>query len=144
VGDRYVLEMLQQKGGNLGGESSGHIICLERTTTGDGIITALQVLAVSVQTGLPLHVLKTGVQKCPQRMINVPITPGLEISSLPSVQTAVQEAEQQLNSQGRVLLRPSGTEPLIRVMVEGLDVQQVETVAHQLAEVVKAEAASHV
>ena len=144
VGDRYVLEMLQQKGGNLGGESSGHIICLERTTTGDGIITALQVLAISVQTGLPLHVLKTGVQKCPQRLINVPITPGLEISSLPSVQTAVQEAEQQLNSQGRVLLRPSGTEPLIRVMVEGLDVQQVETVAHQLAEVVKAEAASHV
>jgi phosphoglucosamine mutase len=143
VGDRYVLEMLQQKGGNLGGESSGHIICLERTTTGDGIITALQVLAISVQTGLPLHVLKTGVQKCPQRMINVPITPGLEISTLPSVQTAVQDAEQKLNSQGRVLLRPSGTEPLIRVMVEGLDVQQVETVAHQLAEVVKTEAASH-
>jgi phosphoglucosamine mutase len=140
VGDRYVLEMLQQTGGNLGGESSGHIICLDRTSTGDGITTALQVLAVSVQTGLPLHVLKKGMQKCPQRMINVPITPGVEIASLPSVQKAIEEAEQQLNHQGRVLLRPSGTEPLIRVMVEGIDVQQVETVVHQLAEVVKAEA----
>jgi len=141
VGDRYVLEMLQQDGGNLGGESSGHIICLDRTTTGDGIITALQVLAVCVQTGLPLHVLKTGMQKCPQLMINVPIRPGLEITSRPSIQTAMQDAEQQLNNQGRILLRPSGTEPLIRVMVEGIDVQQVETVAHQLADVVKAEAA---
>ncbi len=141
VGDRYVLEMLQQDGGNLGGESSGHIICLDRTTTGDGIITALQVLAVCVQTGLPLHVLKAGMQKCPQHMINVPIRPGLEITSRSSVQTAMREAEQQLNKQGRILLRPSGTEPLIRVMVEGIDVQQVETVANQLAEVVKAEAA---
>lgn len=141
VGDRYVLEMLQQDGGNLGGESSGHIICLDRTTTGDGIITALQVLAVCVQTGLPLHVLKAGMQKCPQHMINVPIRPGLEITSRSSVQTAMREAEQQLNKQGRILLRPSGTEPLIRVMVEGIDVQQVETVAYQLAEVVKAEAA---
>jgi phosphoglucosamine mutase len=141
VGDRYVLEMLQQDGGSLGGESSGHIICLDRTTTGDGIITALQVLAVCVQTGLPLHVLKAGMQKCPQHMINVPIRPGLEITSRSSVQTAMREAEQQLNKQGRILLRPSGTEPLIRVMVEGIDVQQVETVANQLAEVVKAEAA---
>ncbi|MDM8558108.1 phosphoglucosamine mutase [Candidatus Parabeggiatoa sp. HSG14] len=139
VGDRYVLEMLQQNGGNLGGESSGHIICLDRTTTGDGITTALQVLAVSIQTGLPLHVLKKGMQKCPQRMINVPITPGVEIASQPSVQKAIEEAEQQLSHQGRVLLRPSGTEPLIRVMVEGTDVQQVEAVVHQLADVVKAE-----
>lgn len=140
VGDRYVLEMLQQHGGNLGGESSGHVICLDRTTTGDGIITALQVLATSIQTGLPLHILKTGMQKCPQRMINVPITPGLEMTELPSVQTAVQEAEQQLNNQGRILLRPSGTEPVVRVMVEGIDGQQVEAIAHQLADVVKAEA----
>jgi phosphoglucosamine mutase len=140
VGDRYVLEMLQKNGGNLGGESSGHIICLDRTTTGDGIITALQVLAISLETGLPLHVLKTGMQKCPQRMINVQITPGLDILSRTSVQDAVREAEQQLNSQGRILLRPSGTEPLIRVMVEGVDLQQVETVAYELAEVVKAEA----
>jgi phosphoglucosamine mutase len=137
VGDRYVLEMLQQTGGNLGGESSGHVICLDRTTTGDGIITALQVLAASIQMGLPLHILKTGMQKCPQLMINVPITPGLDIISQPSIQDAVKKAEQQLNNQGRVLLRKSGTEPLIRVMVEGINRAEVEAVAHQLAEVVK-------
>jgi len=140
VGDRYVLEMMQQNGSNLGGESSGHIICLDRTTTGDGIITALQVLAASVQTGLPLHILKTGMQKCPQRMINVTIKPDLEMTSLPSVQAAVREAEQELSDQGRVLLRPSGTEPLIRVMVEGLDGQKVERLAQHLAEVVRSEA----
>jgi len=140
VGDRYVLEMLQQNGGNLGGESSGHIICLDRTTTGDGIITALQILAASVQTGLPLHILKTGMQKCPQLMINVPIKPGLDIISQPSIQKAVTEVEQQLKNQGRVLLRKSGTEPLIRVMVEGIDMREVENAAHQLAEVVKVEA----
>jgi phosphoglucosamine mutase len=140
VGDRYVLEMMQKNGSNLGGESSGHIICLDRTTTGDGIITALQVLAASVQTGLPLHILKTGMQKCPQIMINVPIKPHLEITSLPSIQAAVREAEQELNTQGRILLRPSGTEPLIRVMVEGIDGQKVETIAHHLAEVVRTEA----
>jgi len=140
VGDRYVLEMMQQNGSNLGGESSGHIICLDRTTTGDGIITALQVLAASVQTGLPLHILKTGMHKCPQMMINVAIKPDLEMTSLPSVQAAVREAEQELSEQGRVLLRPSGTEPLIRVMVEGVDGQKVETLAKHLAEVVRSEA----
>ncbi|HIE01459.1 MAG TPA: phosphoglucosamine mutase [Thiotrichaceae bacterium] len=140
VGDRYVLEMMQQNGSNLGGESSGHIICLDRTTTGDGIITALQVLAASVETGLPLHILKTGMQKCPQMMINVAIKPDLEMTSLPSVQAAVREAEQELSDQGRVLLRPSGTEPLIRVMVEGVDGQKVETLAQHLAEVVRSEA----
>jgi len=140
VGDRYVLEMMQQNGSNLGGESSGHIICLDRTTTGDGIITALQVLAASVETGLPLHILKTGMQKCPQMMINVAIKPDLEMTSLPSVQAAVREAEQELSEQGRVLLRPSGTEPLIRVMVEGVDGQKVETLAKHLAEVVRSEA----
>ncbi len=144
VGDRYVVEMLQKNGGILGGESSGHIICLDRTTTGDGIITALQVLAISIQTGLPLHVLRTGMQKCPQRMINVPITPGIDMISRPTVQKAVRDAEKQLNNHGRVLLRPSGTEALIRVMVEGTDVQEVETVAHHLADVVKKEATCQV
>lgn len=139
VGDRYVLEAMKEKNAILGGESSGHIICLDRTTTGDGIVTALQVLTVSRKTGLPLHVLKSGMKKCPQRMINVPITPGLDVTTLPSVQKAVNEAEATLANQGRVLLRPSGTEPLIRVMVEGVDKQQVDTVAEQLAEVVKAE-----
>jgi len=138
VGDRYVLEMLQQNGGRLGGESSGHIICLDRTTTGDGIITALQVLAIGRQTGQPLAVLKSGMQKCPQRMINVPILQNsAQIISLPGVQTARRVAEQKLGTHGRVLLRPSGTEPLIRVMVEGFDAQLVDTVAYGLAEAVK-------
>lgn len=137
VGDRHVLEMLQHSGGLLGGESSGHIICLDRTTTGDGIVTALQVLAVVVQSGLPLHLLKARMQKCPQRMINVPVKSGLDIVNFPAVKQAVQEAERELAGQGRILLRPSGTEPLIRVMVEGNQLQQVETIVYRLADVVK-------
>ena len=139
VGDRYVLEAMKEKNAILGGESSGHVICLDRTTTGDGIITALQVLTISRETGLPLNVLKSGMTKCPQRMINVPITTGLDVTTLPAVQTAVKEAEATLAEQGRVLLRPSGTEPLIRVMVEGVNKQQVDTVAQQIVDVVKAE-----
>lgn len=137
VGDRYVLEMLQQHHGTLGGESSGHIICLDRTTTGDGIITALQVLAVCVQTGLPLHELKAGMYKYPQRMINVPLSRKLDVVNLPKVQAAVRNAEQHLAQQGRVLLRSSGTEPLLRVMVEGTDARLIEEISQQLAEVVK-------
>jgi phosphoglucosamine mutase len=144
VGDRYVLEMLEEKGGNLGGESSGHILCLDRTTTGDGTIIALQILAIIRETGLPLHILKSGMTKCPQRMINVPIKRGVDIVSLPSIQNAVEEAEHELNSDGRVLLRPSGTEPLVRVMVEGVNIQKVDTIVHQLADVVKSEAAAAV
>jgi phosphoglucosamine mutase len=140
VGDRHVLEMMQQHGCNLGGESSGHIICLDRTTTGDGIITALQILAITVQMGLPLHLLKTGMQKYPQYMLNVPITTsGVEITASPRVQQAIEEAEKNLNGQGRILLRPSGTEPLIRVMGEGVNGEQVEQIVYQLAEVVKTE-----
>ncbi len=137
VGDRYVIKMLQQQGGNLGGEASGHIVCLDRTTTGDGIVTALQILEVIVKTGLPLQVLKSGMQKYPQVMINVPIDLQTDVISQQSVQLAVQTAEQELQEHGRVLLRSSGTEPLIRVMVEGTNKQQVETIAHQLAETVK-------
>lgn len=144
VGDRYVLEMLEEKGGNLGGESSGHILCLDRTTTGDGTIIALQILAIIKETGLPLHILKSGMTKCPQRMINVPIKRGVDIVSLPSIQNAVEEAEHELNTDGRVLLRPSGTEPLVRVMVEGVNIQKVDTIVHQLADVVKSEAAAAV
>ncbi|OQW93892.1 MAG: phosphoglucosamine mutase [Beggiatoa sp. IS2] len=137
VGDRYVMEMMQQSNSTLGGESSGHIICLDRTTTGDGIVTALQVLAASIQASLPVQTLKAGMRKCPQRMINVPVMPGINVITLPDVQKAVHEVEAQLARQGRVLLRPSGTEPLIRVMVEGNDAQQVETLARQLADRVR-------
>ena len=136
VGDRYVLEMLQQGGWVLGGESSGHIICLDRTSTGDGIVSALQVLAAINKSGRTLHELKKGMTKYPQRMINVKLSRSFDIAKSKAVQDALQDAQAQLNGQGRVLLRPSGTEPLVRVMVEGTDTVQVETLAKQLAAVV--------
>jgi phosphoglucosamine mutase len=137
VGDRYVLERLMQIDGLLGGESSGHIICLDRTTTGDGIVTALQILAIAVSQAKTLHELKSGMKKYPQRLINVPISRRMAVQNLPKVQAAVEQAETELAQHGRVLLRASGTEPLIRVMVEGDNAQQVETLARQLADTVK-------
>jgi len=136
VGDRYVLELLQQNNSLIGGESSGHIICLDRTTTGDGIVSALQVLATMVQSGKTLHELKSGMKKYPQLMINVPVSHNVELHTVRAVQDAVKLAEQRLAGRGRVLLRPSGTEPLVRVMVEGEDAQQVSAEANQLASVV--------
>jgi len=138
VGDRYVLELLQQSNSLIGGESSGHIICLDRTTTGDGIVSALQVLAAMVKSGKTLHDLKNGMKKYPQRMINVPVSGKVELENTPAVQDAVKSAEQRLAGRGRVLLRPSGTEPLVRVMVEGEDAQQVNDEADQLAAIVAA------
>ena len=138
VGDRYVLELLRQGGGQLGGESSGHIICLDRTTTGDGIVSALQVLAAMVQTGKSLAELKSGMKKYPQHMINVPVGGAIDLDAAPTVQAAVKSAEQRLAGRGRVLLRPSGTEPVVRVMVEGEDEQTVREAADQLATVVAA------
>jgi len=137
VGDRYVLEMLQQNDSILGGESSGHILCLDRTTTGDGIITALQVLAVMVKTGLSLHELKQGMVKYPQCMINVKVKDKQGVMLHSTVQNAVIDAEKTLADQGRILLRPSGTESLIRVMVEGRDKKQVESVTQALANTVQ-------
>ena len=136
VGDRYVLELLQQNNSLIGGESSGHIICLDRTTTGDGIVSALQVLAAQVRYGKTLHELKSGMKKYPQLMINVPVSHKVELDNTPAIQDAVRSAEQRLAGRGRVLLRPSGTEPLVRVMVEGEDAQQVSAEANQLASVV--------
>ena len=141
VGDRYVLECLQQGGGTLGGESSGHIICLDRTTTGDGVVAALQVLAAMVQEGRPLHELKVGMKKYPQHMINVPVSRGVNLETVPVVQEAVRAVERRLNGRGRVLLRPSGTEPVVRVMVEGDDAETVMEQAGQLATVVAAASA---
>lgn len=138
VGDRYVLEMLQQTGRIIGGESSGHIICLDRTTTGDGIVSALQVLQAMRSSGESLHKLKSGMCKYPQRMINVPVRAGNDLAATPVVQAAVASAEQRLAGRGRVLLRPSGTEPVVRVMVEGEDEQQVVQEADRLASVVAA------
>jgi phosphoglucosamine mutase len=141
VGDRYVLERLQQNGGTLGGESSGHIICLDRTTTGDGIVAALQVLATMILGGKSLHELKAGMKKYPQYMINVPVGRSVSLVDAPGVQEAVQAVERRLNGRGRVLLRASGTEPVVRVMVEGEDEKTVVEQAGRLATVVAAAAA---
>ncbi len=137
VGDRYVMEMLTEQNGVLGGEGSGHIICLDRTTTGDGIISALQVLAEMRDTGKTLHELKSGMEKYPQVLINVRVGRKVEIDKVESVQKAVAAVEQKLGDSGRVLLRASGTEPLIRVMVEGSNRADVEKYAQQLANDVK-------
>ncbi len=137
VGDRYVMERLLQDKLTLGGESSGHIICLDRTTTGDGIVSALQVLVAMVQSGKSLHELKLGMSKYPQIMINVPLSKKVDLGACAPVQTAVREAESQLGSRGRVLLRPSGTEPVVRVMVEGADEAKVKTLAQNIADVVR-------
>lgn len=140
VGDRYVFERLNQIGGNLGGESSGHILCLDRATTGDGIVAALQVLAAMVGADKTLDELVADVQKCPQVMINVKIdnTSAGALMEAPTVQASVQAAEQALGEQGRVLLRPSGTEPLIRVMVEGTNEAQIQAAAERIAGAVRA------
>lgn len=137
VGDRYVMELLQKGGWTLGGEGSGHIICLDRTTTGDGIISALQVLYAMFRAKRSLHELKSGMTKYPQCLVNVRIKEKVDIKSSPIIKDAVQKVENQLNDRGRVLLRPSGTEPLIRVMVEGIDKKEVEQLANSLANVVK-------
>ncbi len=133
VGDRYIMEMLKQGGWCLGGESSGHIICLDLNTTGDGIVSALQVLEAVVNTGNSLRDLKSGMSKYPQTMINVRLDKPVNLHELDSIEQAVSQAEKELGDSGRVLLRPSGTEPLVRVMVEGRDAAQVERLANQLA-----------
>ena len=137
VGDRYVMETLQREGWLLGGESSGHLICLDRTTTGDGIVSALQVLATILDTGLSLHELKSAMVKYPQTMVNVRLERRIDVHSSAPVQSALRETEAQLGETGRVLLRASGTEPVIRVMVEGADASQVQRLAEQLAAVVR-------
>ncbi len=136
VGDRHVSEMMAQEGWILGGESSGHIICRDCTTTGDGIISALQVLSAMINSGQTLHTLKRGMTKFPQTMINVRLERRFAPEESALVQSAVRDVEGQMAGRGRVLLRPSGTEPVIRVMVEGDDAPQVETLAKQLAEIV--------
>ncbi len=137
VGDRYVMEQLRQHGWILGGESSGHLICLDCTTTGDGITAALQVLAAMVESGKGLDELRSGMRKYPQTMINVGLEGDFDISASESISRAVAEVEQELLERGRVLLRPSGTEPLVRVMVEGQDAEQVARLARQLADEVR-------
>ena len=139
VGDRYVMKELLERGWDLGGESSGHIICLDKTTTGDGIVSALQALAAIVNSGQTLADLKNTMHKFPQSMINVKLVNGIDISANEIVQTAVSDVESQLGKNGRVLLRPSGTEPVVRVMVEGEDLEVVDKLAKELSAVVASE-----
>ncbi len=138
VGDRYVLEMMKERDWRLGGESSGHIICGDATTTGDGIISALQVLRALRRTQQSLRDLSGAMEKTPQSMINVPLQKRIDPDSDTNIQSAVRRVEEKLAGSGRVLLRPSGTEPLIRVMVEGQQADLVEELARDLAEVVRA------
>lgn len=134
VGDRYVMEMLKERSWLIGGESSGHIICLDRTTTGDAIISALQVLQVLITQQVSLREVKSGMSKYPQILINVPIKTKIDLDNTPQIQQAVRDAESDLADTGRVLLRPSGTEPLVRVMVEGVDAPKVQQLAQQIAD----------
>lgn len=141
VGDRYVLETLRETGGTIGGETSGHMIVLDRTTTGDGLVSALQILAVMKQTGKRLSELAAGMPRYPQTMVNVRTDKKLDPDASPAIQEAVGAAESELQDSGRVVLRASGTEPVIRVMVEGEDETQVNALAQRLADVVAKAAA---
>ena len=142
VGDRYVLAMLQEVGGTLGGETSGHILCLDKTTTGDGMISALQVLAVMKQTGAGLAELAAGMRKYPQVLLNVRVAKRFDPLQEPTVLKAAQEVERRFDGRGRIVLRASGTEPVIRVMVEGHDADLVKKGARDIASVVEAAAAT--
>ncbi len=137
VGDRYVLAMLRESGGILGGEASGHILCLDKTTTGDGLVSALQVLAVMKQTGRELAELTSGMRHLPQVLLNVKVTQRFDPLKVPAVQAAMERIQKRLGAEGRVVLRASGTEPVIRVMVEGRDEAVTRAAAAELAEVVK-------
>lgn len=137
VGDRYVMEMLTEKGWLFGGENSGHILCLDRHTTGDGIISALQVLNALREEGGDLGSLLGRLTLYPQELINVPFAKGFSWSDHPAILAARQAVESSLKGEGRVLLRASGTEPLLRVMVEGRDAERVRSAAETLAEAVR-------
>jgi phosphoglucosamine mutase len=138
VGDRYVLELMQEKGWLLGGENSGHIICLDKHSTGDGIIAALQVLAALRSGDEPLTQACADLTMYPQKLVNVRFTSAtFDWKSNPGIQSSVASVERELNGQGRVLLRPSGTEPLLRVMVEGPEAEAVNSHAEAIATAVR-------
>ncbi len=137
VGDRKVLAMLHEHNGILGGETSGHIICLDKITTGDGLVAALQILEVVKRSGSKLAELAAEMPRYPQTMINVRVASKQNLDELPAIKKAVAGVEATLGSAGRVVLRPSGTEPVIRVMVEGEDAALVKNLASELAESVE-------
>lgn len=137
VGDRYVLEALRANDWRIGGESSGHIVCLDKTTTGDGIIAALQVLAIMIKQEKTLAQLCEGISLLPQALVNVATEKALMLAGDSRVVQAVNALSKLLEGEGRVLLRPSGTEPVLRVMVEGVDLSDVEIKAQQLTHEIK-------
>lgn len=138
VGDRYVLEALKKQDWRIGGETSGHIVCLDKTTTGDGIVAALQVLAAMIKQNKTLEELNKGMQLYPQTMINLQTSHARELSRQVEIIKAVDSLNHKMNGHGRVLLRPSGTEPVLRVMVEGQDKMEVEFEAKSLANQIQA------
>ncbi|MGL9769378.1 MAG: phosphoglucosamine mutase [Sodalis sp. (in: enterobacteria)] len=138
VGDRYVLKKMQEKGWRIGAENSGHIILLDKTTTGDGIIAGLQVLSAMVENHMNLHDLCSSIHLLPQILVNVRCTGQQDFLTSAAVKQASNEVEKQLGKHGRVLLRKSGTEALIRVMVEGEDTEQISRLGHHIADVVRA------
>ncbi|GAA2785754.1 phosphoglucosamine mutase [Streptomyces showdoensis] len=137
VGDRYVLESMKEHGYALGGEQSGHVIVLDHATTGDGTLTGLMLAARVTATGKSLAELAAVMERLPQVLVNVPDVDKSRVGTSAELANAVAEAERELGSTGRVLLRPSGTEPLVRVMVEAADIEQARSVAGRLADVVK-------
>lgn len=139
VGDRYVMELLRERGWELGGENSGHVICLDRVTTGDAIVAALAVLGVMRWSGESLAKLRADMQLYPQVLLNVPVSTKVNLDENTAIQAAVKQAEKALGDSGRVLLRPSGTEPLVRVMVEGKVANDVQEICQQVATAVGAE-----
>ena len=137
VGDRYVLELLREKGWLLGGENSGHLICLDKHTTGDGIVSALQVLGAMRESGRSLAELTADLVMYPQVLLNVEVPRGFDWQKHSSIASAQSAAEKSLNGKGRVLLRPSGTEPELRVMVEGEPKETIESAAESIASAVR-------
>jgi phosphoglucosamine mutase len=137
VGDRYVLEEMTQQKLNLGGEQSGHVIFRDFTTTGDGIITALQVLRIMHKTGQPLSNLKTCLQKYPQAQRNLPVKEKRPLAELTAVMKLVNDAEKELSGKGRVLLRYSGTEPKIRLLIEGRELDMIDKQADRIADAIQ-------
>jgi phosphoglucosamine mutase len=137
VGDRYVLEAMREGQFVLGGEQSGHLILLDHATTGDGLLTGLQLLAVMARTGRPLHELAQVMTRYPQVLVNVPVEDKAEVAASADLAAAVSAARSELGASGRVLVRPSGTEQAVRVMVEALDGGQAKRVAGALADTVR-------